>query len=101
MQGDKILAEPAYISLQLAGYEGDGHKLINEEALALSQSKGISLMEALREKLGENSQVWRNMPQKTLDLLGDPRKYTGLAAQKALQIAGAARAYLAKEGIGS
>jgi hypothetical protein len=46
-----------------------------------------------------SSKVLGNIPQDTMELLLHPEKYTGLAAQKARQIAGAARAYLAQEGM--
>ena len=32
-QGDAILAEPIYIALQMAGYEGDAHELVNHVAM--------------------------------------------------------------------
>ncbi len=33
-QGDAIIAEPIYIALQMAGYEGDAHELVNHAAMA-------------------------------------------------------------------
>ena len=39
-QGDAILAEPIYIALQMAGYEGDAHELVNYIAMPHSRQGG-------------------------------------------------------------
>ena len=39
-QGDAILAEPIYIALQMAGYEGDAHELVNHVAMPRSIQGG-------------------------------------------------------------
>ena len=91
-----ILAEPIYIALQMAGYEGDAHDLVNHIAMPHAASEGVSLLEATRWALQLQSadQVWSKIPLETIDMLSKPETYTGAAAVKALEIAGRARAYL-------
>jgi adenylosuccinate lyase len=95
-QGDAILAEPIYIALQMAGYEGDAHELVNHIAMPRSSETGVSLLEATQWALQQQSadQVWRQIPPETISMLGKPETYTGAAAAKALEIAGSAETYL-------
>src|SRR5262249_22158260 len=44
--GDVILAEPIYIALQMAGYEGDAHELVNHVAMPRAAQAGVSLLVA-------------------------------------------------------
>ena len=95
-QGDVILAEPIYIALQMAGYEGDAHELVNHLAMPRAAEANISLLEAtqwalLQEKADE---VWSKIPADTIRLLSKPESYTGAAAAKAREIAANAEAYL-------
>ena len=94
MQGDLILAEPLYIALQMAGYPGDAHELINHKAVPLAKTAGISLNKALLqlshlddELLGALDRV----PTELGELLLFPEQYTGQAAKKALSICASAR----------
>ncbi len=102
-QGDAILAEPIYIALQMAGYEGDAHELVNHVALPYSKQHGLSLLEATRFALEHQhthtlmSRVWENIPPETIQMLSKPETYTGAAATKAYAIAKAAEEYLKKE----
>lgn len=104
-QGDTILAEPIYIALQMAGYEGDAHKLVNEEAMPYAKENSMALLSAVLtvlqfeyDRMGKVwSEVWGNIPPETRALLQDPSKYTGDAATKALQIVDLADAYLRGE----
>lgn len=98
-QGDVILAEPVYIALQMAGYEGDAHHLVNHGAMPLVRSKGISLLEATKFALQEEgismaTFVWDCIPTSTIAMLANPENYTGHASMKALQVADAAKRYL-------
>jgi adenylosuccinate lyase len=98
-QSAVILAEPMYIALQMAGYEGDAHELVNHHALPFVTEKGFSLLEAVRAAMLSVGQVdqlplFNNIPPEVIKLLSSPEEYTGLATQKALQIAAAAEAYL-------
>jgi adenylosuccinate lyase len=95
-QGDAILAEPIYIALQMAGYEGDAHELVNHIAMPHAGQRGVSLLEATQWALAQEKadQVWRKIPPETISMLGKPESYTGAAAAKAREIADSAEAYL-------
>ncbi|MFO1109007.1 MAG: lyase family protein [Bradyrhizobium sp.] len=95
-QGDAILAEPIYIALQMAGYEGDAHELVNHVAMPRARQAGVSLLEATRWALKQESEdpVWGKIPPETISMLGKPETYTGAAAEKARDIAGSAERYL-------
>lgn len=95
-QGDTILAEPIYIALQMAGYDGDAHELVNHIAVPHSRQSGMSLLEATQWVLQQQSdnQVWDRIPQETIDMLGKPETYIGHATMKAHEIARSAESYL-------
>jgi adenylosuccinate lyase len=95
-QGDAILAEPIYIALQMAGYGGDAHELVNHLAMPRSIQQGVSLLAATQWALQQQSaeEVWHRIPPETIDMLGKPETYTGAAAAKAREIAKQAEAYL-------
>jgi hypothetical protein len=54
-QGDAVLAEAIYIALQMAGYEGDAHELVNHIAMPHSRQGGVSLLEATQWALQQQS----------------------------------------------
>lgn len=104
-QSHAILAEPIYIALQMAGFEGDAHEFVNHKAMPYSRIHGISLLEATKLLLvgvehegsregDENRDVWKRIPAETLTLLEHPKSYVGEAASKALEIAESAKTYL-------
>jgi adenylosuccinate lyase len=95
-QGDAILAEPIYIALQMAGYEGDAHELVNHIAMPHAGQHGVSLLEATQWALAQEKadHVWRKIPPETISMLGKPETYTGAAAVKAREVATSAEAYL-------
>jgi adenylosuccinate lyase len=94
-QGDAILAEPIYIALQMAGYEGDAHELVNHIAIPLSRQRGIPLLEATILALREVSEieVWNNIPPETIAMLRNPENYIGAAGAKAREVVMSAEAY--------
>ncbi len=97
-QGKIILAEPVYIALQMAGFEGDAHELVNHHALRFVES-GDSWIEAVKKAMVETDQaeslgVIGNIPPETLEILKSPEHYVGDAAEKANQIASIADTYL-------
>jgi adenylosuccinate lyase len=95
----KMMAEPLYIALQMAGYDGDAHDLINHKALAIAEKEDLSLVEAVRRIAGNNKKIahaLKNIPAHTLNIIKDPSKYTGLAEQKTKQVVKDARAYVRK-----
>ncbi len=99
-QGDSILAEPIYIALQMAGYEGDAHELVNHAAMPYAKEHKVSLLEATKWALEHQHshtlmcQVWDVIPTETLGMLEKPELYIGAASTKALEVAKAAEAYL-------
>ncbi|OHA18512.1 MAG: hypothetical protein A2836_00865 [Candidatus Taylorbacteria bacterium RIFCSPHIGHO2_01_FULL_45_63] len=100
LPGDSILAEPLYIALQMAGYQGDAHKLINEEVMPVFlEQRGASLFQIVRNQLALQGQqsIWNAIPSEVLELFSrGPQAYVGNAEAKALQIADLAEAYLSK-----
>lgn len=92
------LAEPLYIALLMAGYDGDAHELINRRVVPLAAASKRHLIDALEAVADEDPDV-RNaldqIPHDICELLRHPERYTGNAAGKAFEIATMAEAYLA------
>lgn len=89
-----ILAEPIYIALQMAGYQGDAHKLVNEKLVPKAGANHLLLVYVLEEASfdePELRQAVEKIPVEVRQLLQQPEKYTGLAEEKARQIAGYAK----------
>ena len=85
-----IMAEPIYISLQLAGYEEDAHYLVNHILTPIIEKSGRSLAYALEkyaEKDSKLAMAVQAIPTEIMNLLHSPRKYTGKASEKANQVA--------------
>jgi len=94
-----ILAEPLYIALQMAGYEGDAHDLVNHKLIAEAQENKRLLVDVLEELAVEDEDLKRvvdNMPKDILDLLKKPATYIGDASELALSIADMAKNILNK-----
>ncbi|MHA1410809.1 MAG: lyase family protein, partial [Candidatus Odinarchaeia archaeon] len=75
-----ILAEPLYIALQMAGYQGDAHELVNGELVPIAQKDGRLLAEVLEEKAlpdEELAEVISRIPDDVWQLLHQPENYTG------------------------
>lgn len=84
-----ILAEPLYIALQMAGYEGDAHKLVNERAMVVAREKDLPLLKALTLIATEDEKAHSalvRIPPEVMALLSSPERYTGQAEQKALEV---------------
>ncbi len=107
-----VLAEPLYIALLMAGYEGDAHALVNEVLIPRAQKNGKSLLEEFGYLAGKVSsrnakgqpvkdedqsalEAYRRMPEEIAHLLDSPRSYTGSATEQALKIADQAEAFVA------
>ncbi len=92
-----MMAEPLYLALQVGGYTGDAHELVNHGAMPKMAKSGCSLIEAIRE-IAENDievqKALKNIPETTMQILENPETYTGLAKEKALQIVNDAENYL-------
>jgi adenylosuccinate lyase len=99
MSANLVLAEPMYLALQMAGYAGDAHKLINHKAVPKVKKQGGALIDAVAE-LAEEDEGLRtaldNIPPDVKVLLHNAKLYTGKATAKAIEIADAADAWLTK-----
>ncbi|MCK4822640.1 hypothetical protein KA005_43155, partial [bacterium] len=85
-----ILAEPLYIALQMAGYEGDAHELINKKLVAKAKDENLLLVEVLSLEAKKNfslEQARKRIPKEVWNLLHHPEAYTGDAREKALEVA--------------
>jgi adenylosuccinate lyase len=84
-----MIAEPLYLALQMAGYTGDAHHLVNHTLMPIAKKDNINLFIAL-EKIAKSEhslqEIITNIPFEVQLLLKSPEKYTGMATQKALQI---------------
>ena len=92
-----MMAEPLYLSLQIAGYNGDAHEIVNHGAMPIVQEQGGSLIDAVRTLAKKDkalTDALKNIPSETLDILENPETYTGLAKEKALAIVASAREYI-------
>ena len=82
--GDTILAEPLYLALQMHGYRGDAHKLINERAMKLIRP-GVSLVSAVEELTLEDAELaaaWQQIPGEMHAMFYSPATYIGTAAEQ-------------------
>ena len=87
--GHLILAEPLYLALQMAGYEGDAHKLINEQAVPRAAKQRVNLIEIVKDIAEDDEMVARalaQIPPTLISLFDEPARYTGNAAEQALRI---------------
>jgi adenylosuccinate lyase len=99
LQSKVITAEPIYIALQMAGYEGDAHHVVNHKAMKVAQKEKVSLIAAIGQIANEDEALFKAytaIPQDILNLLGDPEQYTGLAAKKAHEVCEMAYKYIHK-----
>jgi adenylosuccinate lyase len=94
---DVIMAEPLYIALQMAGYDGDAHHLVNHEVVPAARDLGVPLVRIIETAVRDDvtlRRAWDAVPAEVKALLAAPERYTGDAQRKALEIADAAAAYL-------
>ncbi len=93
------LAEPFYAALQLAGYEGDAHEVLNRHAVPISAREKVPLLAAV-EQLAQHDraleEALQNIPDDMTRLFFHPSTYTGMAREKALEIADMAERELKK-----
>jgi len=90
MQSGLILAEPLYIALQMAGYPGDAHELINKRGVGLVTSgKATDLLGAVKLLSVDDpalQDALLQIPEDVMRTLEDPKTYIGLAVGKAREI---------------
>lgn len=99
MNRNLILAEPIYIALQMAGYEGDAHELVNRRAVPVAQKNNCSLMAVIETMANDDPEIYKalgNIPAELINLLTTPEAYIGDAKEKALEVAMAAENYLSR-----
>jgi adenylosuccinate lyase len=95
-----LMSEPLYIALQMAGYPGDAHKLVNHTLVPQCTKHGRSLIDAAfieAEVDKDLADALQRIPEEVVDLLGKPWLYIGKAPEKALEIVAEAKAFLSKE----
>lgn len=96
-QGDIILAEPFYLVLQMYGYDGDAHEVINHKALPRVGVNATTLYEAVEQVTHLDPDLefaWNRIPKDVLRFLRDPANYVGLASEKVWQICEKAGDYI-------
>lgn len=84
-----IMAESLYLILQLYGYAGDAHELVNRILIPNAQRSGRPLIEEL-VRLSLNDQniehVLAQIPKEMTDILRNPHKYIGKAEIKTMEV---------------
>ncbi|MFO8065391.1 MAG: lyase family protein [Spirochaetota bacterium] len=101
MNGDSVLAEPAYILLALSG-RADAHETVRK-ATVRSDQEGISLKEAL----SADTEAWQGISERLARTIGanadeffsGPERYTGRADQTAREVFDRFEALLSELGI--
>lgn len=100
LQGDLFLAEPLYLALQMAGFTGDAHHVVNHRAMPLVGAQCPSLVAAVARLAEEDVHIgaaWNAIPDETRSLFANPNRYIGLAKEKTRFICDGADAYLRPE----
>jgi len=90
MNSNYVLAEPIYLALQLYGYTGDAHELVNRKLMKGAKENNVSLFEQLRKEAQADEkllEIFERIPQSVRFMLSDANKYTGLAKKKAIEVA--------------
>lgn len=88
-----ILSEPLYIALQMAGYQGDAHELVNRTLVPEAKITGLPLIEVLKN-LPDGEKIIEKIPGEVCRLLYQPENYTGKAEEKAKEIVFSARQWI-------
>lgn len=84
------LAEPLYIALQMAGYKGDAHELVNHTLMPIAQKTNTGLFSVfldLADKDDDLAEVYSKIPININDRLERAESYTGNSFQQAIKIA--------------
>ena len=95
MSSNLILSEPLYIALQMAGYQGDAHDLVNQRLVPEAKRTGLSLIVVLEQLTDKDAhEALGKIPKEIQELLRHPENYTGKAEEKAKEILYSARNWL-------
>jgi adenylosuccinate lyase len=95
MQKNHVMAEPVYIALQMAGYPGDAHEIVNRKAVPFIRDD-MTLVGAIKVLAKEDSaldEALGRIPVEVIHLLESPHEYIGLAVQKTEAVCTAAEDY--------
>ena len=86
--GHLVLAEPLYLALQKAGFEGDAHKFVKNKLLprATSEKPLIVVLEEIAKESQDLRKIVNQIPEGTRLRLRSAKGYIGLAVEKALDI---------------
>jgi adenylosuccinate lyase len=98
MNRDVILSEPLYIAIQMAGFEGDGHKLVNHTLVPRALEQHRLLVDIASDYAQEDAafgEVWERIPNQIMETLWNPEKYIGDAVAKTKQVLDEAEELLA------
>ena len=98
MTGDRILAEPLYLALQMYGFEGDAHKLVSDRAMPLADQHGglVPAIEVLAATDEDLKSAWNKIPSDIHALFRSPETYIGNAREKVDEIVRHADVFLAR-----
>ncbi len=96
LNGHLIMAEPLYIALQMAGFTGDAHELINRQLVPEAQKTGKPLVILLLERHDSSAleEAVARIPESLLSAMMQPKTYTGLAQKRALAVAKTAENFI-------
>lgn len=90
MSANVILAEPLYIALQMSGYEGDAHELVNRYLVPAAKASERLLIEVAQERSETDEQLrvaLEMISGEVVQLLHHPEQYIGRAQDQALKVA--------------
>jgi len=97
LSDDTVLAEPLYIALQMAGYSGDAHEIINRHIVPAAIAGDCDLTSVIENHLEHQPKLaaaWANIPAQVKRLLRNPERYIGDAKEQALAVASSAREFV-------
>lgn len=80
LQKDFTLAEPLYLSLQMAGFKGDAYELVNHCVVERATRENTTLLASLEKECENNKALataWKVVPESLKNLFGPPTGYTG------------------------
>lgn len=92
-----IMAEPLYLILQLCGYQGDAHNLVNHTLIPRAKNSGRPLSEELIKLSLEDQDIEKiisQIPKEMFDLLYDPYEYIGKAKVKTMEVVQRANSFV-------
>lgn len=92
-----LMAEPLYIALQMAGYDGDAHELVNHTLVPnTGKNSLLDTATALANQPGQESlkKALEAIPKDVQEHLRNPQTYTGKAKAKVNEVVKNAQKYV-------